>query len=77
MQKKVSKSKFKAHALEYFREVEESGNDIIVTNFGKPTIKISRYTEDPEALLKSLRNTLVKYDEPFESVAENEWEVLK
>jgi prevent-host-death family protein len=40
MQKKVSKSKFKAQLLEYLREVEESGNDIIVTNFGKPTIKI-------------------------------------
>ncbi|MFP3559849.1 type II toxin-antitoxin system Phd/YefM family antitoxin, partial [Paraburkholderia sp. SIMBA_049] len=34
----VSKSEFKARALEYFRLVEASGESLIVTDHGKPTL---------------------------------------
>ena len=37
----VSKSVLKAKMLEYFRIVEETGEDIVVTNHRVPTIKIS------------------------------------
>ena len=36
----VSKSKFKAKALEYFREVEASGEPIVITEHGKPKLEI-------------------------------------
>jgi len=32
----MSKTKFKAHALEVFRNVEQSGDTIIITDHGKP-----------------------------------------
>ena len=36
----ISKSKLKARMLEIFREVEESGRELIVTDNGKPVLKI-------------------------------------
>ncbi len=40
----VSKSQLKAHMLEYFRKIEESGDDLIVTSHRKPVLRISRLT---------------------------------
>ena len=76
MVQKVSKSKFKPHALEYFRKVQNTGKEIIVTDRGKPVLKISAYAPDPAATLKSLRNTVVRYVDPTEPVDE-QWEALK
>ncbi len=39
--KTVSKSQLKAHMLEYFRQVEATGQELIVTNHRKPVLKVS------------------------------------
>jgi antitoxin (DNA-binding transcriptional repressor) of toxin-antitoxin stability system len=36
----ISKSKLKAKMLEIFRQIEASGNEIIVTDHDKPVLKI-------------------------------------
>ena len=36
----VSKSQLKAHMLEYFRKVEETGEELVVTSRSKPTLKV-------------------------------------
>jgi prevent-host-death family protein len=36
----VSKSVLKAKMLEYFRRVEETGEDLIVTDNGRPVVKV-------------------------------------
>ena len=36
----TSKSEFKAKALEYFRLVEETGDPIVITDRGTPTIEV-------------------------------------
>jgi prevent-host-death family protein len=36
----MSKTKLKAHMLEVFREIERSGEPVIVTDRGKPTLRI-------------------------------------
>jgi prevent-host-death family protein len=36
----ISKSKLKAKILEYFRQVEESGEEIIVTSHNQPVLRI-------------------------------------
>jgi prevent-host-death family protein len=74
MPPKVSKSRFKAQALEFFREVERTGQPIVITNHGKPVLKIVPYREDPAAALRLLRETVVKYRAPTEPVAEEDWE---
>ena len=40
MTDKISKSKLKAKMLEIFRQLESSGNELIVTDHGKPVLKI-------------------------------------
>lgn len=76
----VSKSQFKAQALEYLRLVQTQKQPLIITHAGKPVIKVTSYQEesDPEAILKSLRGTLVYYKDPNEpAISPDEWEVLK
>jgi len=70
----VSKSKFKARALEYFREVERTGRALIVTDHGRPVVKIVPYRADPAAAMTELKETVVRYDAPLEPVGDDDWE---
>lgn len=76
----VSKSKFKAQALEYLREVEKQKQPLIITHEGKPVVEVIPYKEDvsQEAILKSLRGTVLKYEDPTEPAIDPEdWDMLK
>jgi prevent-host-death family protein len=77
MEHRVSKSKLKAHALEYFREVQRTGQELIITDHGRPVLKIIPYTEDPQETLRGLMGSVVRYDEPTEPVATEDWESLR
>lgn len=75
--KRVSKSEFKARALEYFRAVEASGDTVIVTDNGKPKIEIRRYRPDERSPLERLRGSIVEFKDPTEPVADDEWAATK
>jgi prevent-host-death family protein len=77
MSQTVSKSRFKARALELFRQVERTGGEIIITDRGRPVLKIVPYAAEPARLLSELRETVVRYDEPEEPVAPEAWEALE
>ncbi len=77
MENQVAKSKFKPHALQYFREVERTGKALIITDRGKPVLKIIPYSEKPSEELRMLRNSVIKYENPTEPVGLNDWEALK
>jgi len=77
MSQTVSKSQFKPRSLEYFRRIEQTGEELVITDHGRPVLKIVPYLDDPEACFKGLRNTVLKYDEPCEPVAEEDWEAIK
>ena len=70
----VSKSRFKARALEYFREVERTGRPLVVTDHGTPVIRIVPYTEDPANAFTELRDTVVRYEAPTDPVGVEDWE---
>lgn len=70
----VSKSRFKAQALEYFRQVEQSGQPIIITDHGTPVLKLIPYRADPDQGLRMLRDTVVSYRAPTEPVDDDQWE---
>lgn len=72
----VSKSKFKARALHYFRIVEKSGTPIIITDRGRPVVKVVAYADNPEEALKELRHSVIRYEGPTEPVGVDEWEAL-
>lgn len=73
----VSKSAFKPRALKYFRQIQESGQELIITDHAKPVLKIIPYREESQIVLEELRNSVKRYVDPFEPVAEEDWEVLK
>lgn len=70
----MSKSRFKAQALAVFRQVERTGQPVIITDRGKPVLKLVPFRDDPDAALRVLRETVVKYDAPTRPVAESDWE---
>jgi len=76
MTQSISKSKFKPRALEYFRQVEATGEDLVITDHGRPVVKVVPYKEDPEAVLKTLRGSVLAYEEPTEPVGLEAWEIL-
>ena len=73
---RVSKSRFKARALEYLRAVEQQGVTLIVTDRGRPAVTIRPYVDDPEAQLQMFRGSVLRYDDPLEPVGDDDWEAL-
>ena len=78
MERSVSKSKFKPRSLEFFREIELTGESLIITDRGRPVLKIVPFSsEDSRETMNRLRNVIIKYDNPDEPVAAEDWELLK
>jgi antitoxin (DNA-binding transcriptional repressor) of toxin-antitoxin stability system len=73
----VSKSEFKAKALEYFRQIEASGESVIVTDHGKPALEVRPYRGEDRHPLDILRGSVVHYEKPTEPVAESDWEAAQ
>ncbi|MEB3332609.1 MAG: type II toxin-antitoxin system Phd/YefM family antitoxin [Synechococcaceae cyanobacterium] len=77
--RQVSKSHFKAHALELLRQVEASGESLVVTDHGRPSVEVRPYQpEAPTAAdpLQSLRGSVLHFDDPFAPVGESDWDAL-
>lgn len=70
----ISKSEFKSKALEYFRQVEASGETVIVTDHGKPALEVRPYQDRSRSPLDILRGTVIRYENPTEPVGDNDWE---
>lgn len=77
MQQKISKSQFKPKVLEYLRQVQKKKRPLTITHAGKPVVQIVPYSEDPKAVLQSLRSTVVSYKDPTKPLAKDDWEALK
>lgn len=73
----VSKSKFKARALELLRQVEASGEPVIITDHGKPTVEVRPYHPLERSPLEILKGSVTRYADPTEPVADDEWEMLR
>jgi prevent-host-death family protein len=73
----VSKSLFKAKALELFRQVERTGNPIVITDRGVPVLTLAPFRATPSAAVTLLRESVVKYNAPTQPVAADEWEAAK
>ncbi len=73
----ISKSEFKSKALEYFRQIEASGESIIVTDHGKPTLEVRPFRGHSRDPLDVLRGSVVRYDDPMEPVAVNDWDAAQ
>ena len=64
----LSKSQLKPRFLEILREVERSQNELIITDHGRPVLKILQYTYKHSETLRTLRGSVVKYTDPTEPI---------
>jgi antitoxin (DNA-binding transcriptional repressor) of toxin-antitoxin stability system len=70
----ISKTEFKAHALEVLRDIEQSGKPRVITDRGKPTLEIRKLRQQKIAPLEVLKGTVVKYSAATDPVANDDWE---
>jgi prevent-host-death family protein len=77
MDVQISKSRFKARALELFREVESTGGTMIITDHGRPTIEVRPYRKVDRNPLEILHGSVTEYQDPMGSVGEGDWEALE
>jgi len=77
MQSQVSKSKFKAHALEIFRHIELTGEPTVVTDRGVPSLVIRKFSGADIGARERLRGSVLRYAAPFDSVSADDWEGLR
>ena len=77
VQNEVSKSQFKAKALEIFRHVEATNESVIVTDYGNPAIEVRKYHTTKNTPLQLLKGSVIEYIDPDQPVGEDDWEILK
>ena len=72
----VSKAKIKAKLLEYFRQVEETGEEIIVTDRNHPVLRIVPYraVRTTTEVFTDLRSKVRLPEAEVLSTTEDEWE---
>lgn len=76
--RRVSKSEFKARALELFRQIEATGEPIVVTDHGKPALEIRPYrAAAKQNPLDTLRGSVLRFDDPLSSVGDDTWEAAQ
>ncbi len=74
----VSKSEFKAKALQYLRMVEQSKQQLLISHNGKPVVQINPYVkEDEDTILKKLGNSITYVGNITDPVGVDDWEALK
>ena len=70
----ISKTQFKAHALEVLRDIEQSGQPRIITDHGRPTLEIRKLRQRKTPPLEVLKGTVIKYEAPTTPVGDDDWE---
>ncbi len=73
----ISKSQFKAKALELFRQIEASGQPVVVTDHGQPKLEVRRYQPSDRKPLDRLRGAVLRYDDPLAPVGDEEWDAAR
>lgn len=70
----VSKSKLKANMLEIFRQIEASGEELVVTHHNKPVLRITpiEIGESVEIVFKDLRGQVI-YHADIDETTIGEW----
>jgi prevent-host-death family protein len=77
MNQTVSKSIFKAKALELFRQVERTGTPIVITDRGVPVLTLAPFRAEQNSTVTLLRESLVKYEAATEPVGGDDWEAVR
>jgi prevent-host-death family protein len=63
---KVSKSELKPKLFSYLRKVSESGRELIITEHGRPVLKVIPIQDADSDPLVPLRGAVTHYEDPLE-----------
>ncbi|NRR33363.1 type II toxin-antitoxin system Phd/YefM family antitoxin [Oxalobacteraceae bacterium] len=74
--KQVSKSEFKAKALEFLRQVEASGENMVIADHGKPVLEVRRYRSADRNPCDTLKGAVVRYVDPTAPI-DVEWDAAR
>lgn len=74
---RVCKTEFKAKALELFRQIESSGQSVIVTDRGRPTLEVRPFQTSTANTLDFLRGSVLRFDDPLEPIDEESWDATQ
>ena len=77
--RQISKSQFKAQALALFRDIETSGEAVVITDHGRPALEVRPYRPsetDSSDPLQALRGSVTHYEAPLDPVGPGDWEAL-
>ena len=71
----ISKSKLKTHMLRIFRELEQSGEEVIVTDRGNPVLRISPYKQKRTVreLCADVQGKVIFHEDP-DTPTTDEWQ---
>lgn len=75
-ERRVSKSEFRSRPLELLREVEHTGERLVVTHAGRPVLQVLPYAER-KGEPGPQRVTPPRFEERLEPLSEEDWEALK
>lgn len=70
METEISKSRFKARALEIFRHIEKTGTPVVITDNGTPTLTVAKYRPAGRDALTRLAGSVLRFDDPLAPVDE-------
>jgi len=70
----ISKSKLKTHMLQVFRQIEQSGEEVIVTDNNRPVLRIQPIVRKPgvDEVFASYRGKVIIH-EPLDTPTTDEW----
>ena len=74
METEISKSQFKAHALEIFRRVEATGEPVVITDHGTPKLIVRKYTGSVVSVRERLKGSVLRYESPLDPIDEDAWD---
>lgn len=77
METQVTKSQFKAKALELLRKIERTGEPVVVTDHGKPAVEVRPYQARGRDPLARLKGSVLSYRAPTQPVAGEDWEATR
>jgi len=72
----ISKTEFKAKALEILRTVEATGEPVLITDRGIPTVEVRPYRGRLRNIKELLRGSVLAFEGPCDPTGEP-WEALK
>lgn len=70
----ISKTEFKAHALEHLRNIEQSGKPLIITDRGTPKLEIRKLRRENLSPLQILKDSVIQYTDATLPITVDDWE---